>query len=74
MTFKAWLMEKRITDNARGDFIVDARRDACLPDGRSWDEIKQHLFLRGAGPEAIKVARRLWCEFDKARWVSIKYG
>jgi hypothetical protein len=67
MTFKAWLMERRVTDTPRGDFILDMRTDARFPEGRSWDEIRQHLLLRGACPEAVKVARRLWREFDKVR-------
>jgi hypothetical protein len=66
--FREFLRTRRVTDNPRGDFIADARRDPRLPDVQRWSELETYLRLQGdACPEAVRQAKRLWQEFERQR-------
>ncbi len=67
MTFEAWIASRRVTDTPRGDFVQDYRR-APKPDGaQSWVALQWYLMSRGAVPSAIKAARSVWREFERAQ-------
>lgn len=65
MTFKEYLAKCRVTDNPRGDFIKDARRDDRMPDIKSRGELLKYLSGRGAILEARQEAGRLWLEYER---------
>ena len=43
VSFRAWLRRAQVTDDAAGDLIADARRDADLPRVKSLSALKQYL-------------------------------
>ena len=64
--FREFISTRRVTDNPRGDFIADARRDPRFPDVQRWSELEGYLRIQGdACPKAIRQAKRLWQEFER---------
>jgi hypothetical protein len=61
ISFKAWLRRTKVTPDAAGDFIADARRDRDLPRGlKDPARLKQHLWGQGACENAVEAAEAAW--------------
>lgn len=67
MTFKEYLMTRRITDTPNGDFVGDAKRDRQFPDARSWDQVESYLVNRGAPYAAIEAGKSVWKAYLRNR-------
>jgi hypothetical protein len=69
MSFKQYVMSRRITDTPTGDFVADARRDPRLPDVASWGELRRYLEWRtGSGSRdlVIAAARTVWDGYQRS--------
>ena len=70
MTLKTFCKKQLNVDNygdtPEADFCKDALRDN-IPNFKSWDEMKTHLQIRGACPDAITAGREVWKDFKEYR-------
>ena len=56
-----WLTAARVTDDPAGDLIADMRRDKTIPSlFGNIREMRSHLRLRGACPEALAAVPVVW--------------
>jgi uncharacterized protein YozE (UPF0346 family) len=60
MTFKEYIMKKRVTDTPAGDFTKDARSDSYLPDAKTWEELKSYIQSKTRNQNVIGAARIVW--------------
>ena len=61
MTFREYLMARRVTDTPMGDFVADAKADRTFPDGDvTWVQVELHLRGRRASEAAIKAGKAVW--------------
>lgn len=60
MTFKEYVIKRRITDTPAGDFTKDARSDSDLPDAKTWEELKSYIESKTLNQNVIGAARTVW--------------
>jgi hypothetical protein len=66
--FIGWLRKTRITPDAAGDFIADARRDRTFPRRlKDSARLKQYLCEQGADDRVIRAAEAAWDRFKRGR-------
>jgi hypothetical protein len=66
-SFKVWLEEQPITDDAAGDFIRDAKADGQLPDAiQSWEALQAYLQSRDVDAGVLTAAREVWNRYREA--------
>jgi hypothetical protein len=71
--FKSWLKRQKVTDNAMGDFIGDAKADPDFPSRmKTWKEVEAYLHGQGAIPDAIEAGRRAWSKWNQQRPTSAR--
>lgn len=70
LSFRAYIRQRRITDDLIGDFVRDARHDTALPDVQSWPSLRDYLRDLRAPDGAFTAARKLWLAYRRAaiRW------
>jgi hypothetical protein len=78
LTFRKYIARRRVTDDAAGDFVRDAKSALAfrvddpdgrlpLPDAQRWPELREYLHNSGARPEAISAGAVVWGEYVAAR-------
>lgn len=60
MTFKEYVIKRRVTDTPAGDFTIDARSDSGLPDAKTWKELKSYIASKTLDQDVIDAARTVW--------------
>jgi hypothetical protein len=60
LTFTEYVKSRRVTDNAAGDFVRDAKADGRMPNAQSWDQLHTYLVTQGAILDAIAAAKVVW--------------
>lgn len=66
MSFKAYVLGRRITDTPAGDFVSDVRRDPHFPDPQTWSELERYLRLRSVCDDAVlAAAKSVWNAYQR---------
>ena len=65
--WRQWLAAAKVTDDPEGDFIVDSRDDARMPDITTKAELRQYLRTRQACQEAMDAVPEVWRRFEQWR-------
>jgi hypothetical protein len=67
-SFRAWAKKAKITNDAVGDFIADARRDESFPKQvKTVAGLKRYLRARDACDNAIEAAEKVWSGYMAER-------
>lgn len=68
LTFRHYLDRARPLDPPARDFIEDARADRRFPSSVTcWLTLANYLRSRRACPEAIRAAKRVWRNYERAQ-------
>jgi len=63
-SFRKYILRQPQTDNARGDFVTDAKADTGIRNIRSRDQLEDYLEGCGACDGAKEVARLVWDDYQ----------
>jgi hypothetical protein len=66
MTFKDYIQSTRVFPTPRGDYIADTKtliNAGVFPAIDSWSDLYGFMAGRGARPEAIEEARKVWRQY-----------
>lgn len=64
-TFKAYLRERKVTQNIQRDFTRDALEDPLFPESVKWSEVRAYLISKRACPEAIQAGRSVFKQYQR---------
>ncbi|WP_340693303.1 YozE family protein [Hyphomonas sp.] len=67
MSFKKYIMSRRITDTPNGDFVSDSQCVADFPDAKTWDELSNYLRQRNACSKATAAGKRVWRQYERTQ-------
>lgn len=66
MSFKKFILERKVTDDPEGDFVDDTKRVSDFPEElTSFAGLQAYLEFKRACPEAIEAGRKLWREYKE---------
>ena len=65
VTFRDYLMSRRVTDTPAGDFVGDAKSDKKFPDAQTWDEVETYLIMRGADAHVRGIGKEVWNAYER---------
>lgn len=65
MTFKQFISTRRGTDNPRGDFIKDVKRDAGFLDCKAYEPNHDYLISQHACDEAMAEFEKLYRQYER---------
>lgn len=60
LSFRDYMLGRRVTDTPAGDFVSDAKSDSRFPDAKTWREIESYLFSKQACWEAVQAGKQVW--------------
>ena len=66
MSFRNYIKSQEISGLRPGHFLWDAKNDPKFPEGRSWEEVEDHLAGWGPKPEVVDYARGIWAEYQES--------
>lgn len=60
LSFREYVLARRVTRTPTGDFVSDAKSDKDFPDVKSWDELESYLFSKAACSQAVAAGKEVW--------------
>jgi uncharacterized protein YozE (UPF0346 family) len=64
MTFKEFLLQRRASHDAKGDFVRLALADPNLPDVTDWQELRPYFIDRHSNEGIFDAGEDVWKEFQ----------
>ena len=67
MSFKEYVVKRRVTNTPAGDFVADAKKAGGLENVNTLQELDTYLIMRGACGDAIIAGRSVWRGYCAAK-------